>query len=100
MKKLDWNSLNQVKLFKNGFKRLHPLIRVFGFLILEHIRGKQGEELLQQWIEIPIMQYFTREDLFHWDLPITNQEILMCKQQLSEEGEELLKSMIDEIKNI
>ena len=100
MENLDWNSLNQFKLFKNSFRPLQPLRRIFGLLILEHLRGVEGEELLQQWLEVPMMQYFTGEDLFHWELPISNQEILMCKKQLSEEGKTLLQSMIKETKII
>lgn len=56
MDKIDWNSLNQTNLFKNGFTPLQPLRRIFGFLILEHVRKAQNEELLQEWLETPMMQ--------------------------------------------
>ena len=97
---IDWGSLNKTELFKKGFVPLQPLRRVFGFLILEHIRGVHGEELLQQWLEVPMMQYFTGEQLFHWELPISNDEILMCKNQLNHNGCNLLDSMIKEAQNI
>ena len=100
MEVLDWNSLNQNSLFKDGFRPLQPLRRIFGLLILEHVRGSQGEELLQQWLEVPMMQYFTGEDLFHWESPISNQEILMCKKQLNDKGKNILKSMIKAIEDI
>ncbi len=90
LKQLDWNSLNQGNLFINGFRPLQPLRRVFALLILEHVRGLQGEELLQQWLEVPMMQHFKGEDLNYWELPITNQELIMSKNQLSKDGENLL----------
>ena len=97
---IDWESLKKPNLFKNGFVPLQPLRRVFGLLILEHMRGVHGEELLQQWLEVPMMQYFTGEQLFHWELPISNDEILMCKNQLNHNGCNLLDSMIKEAQNI
>jgi hypothetical protein len=43
------------------------------------------------------MQYFTGEDWFHWDLPITPNEIIECEKYFSSE----VKLFIDEaIKNI
>ncbi len=60
MEKLDWNSLNQVNVFNNSFRPLQPVRRVFGFLLLEHIRGSKGDDLLQQWLEVPMMQHFKK----------------------------------------
>ena len=100
MDKINWNSLQANDLFQKGFIPLQPIRRIFGLLILEKIRGLQGEELLQQWLETPILQYFTGEDLFHWELPISNEEIQTCRMQLSSYGIQLLNSMIEEVKTI
>ena len=101
MSKIDWDSLqNSNGLFQKGFEPLQPIRRIFGLLILESIRGLRGDELLQQWLEIPIFQYFTGEDLFHWELPITNKEIEVCKTQISDKGFKVLNSMIDEVNKI
>lgn len=54
-------------------------------------------DFLDRWLETPSMQYFTGEDWFHWDLPITPNEIIECEKHFSSE----VKSFIDEaIKNI
>jgi IS5 family transposase len=99
--KIDWISLqNSNELFKKGFKPIQPVRRIFGLLVLESTRGLSGDELLQQWLEIPIFQYFTGEDWFHWELPITNKEIEDCKTQISSKGIEILNSMIDEVNKI
>ena len=98
MNRVDWTLLDSPNdLFKKGFRPLQPFRRVFGLLILEEVRDVTGEELLQQWIEIPVLQYFTGEELFHWDLPILNEELQTCKAQLSAKGLEFLKSAIAEV---
>jgi hypothetical protein len=100
MNRIDWALLESDELFQNGFKPIQPIRRVFGLMILETVRGLEGEQLLVQWLETPVLQYFTGETWFHWELPITGEEIEMCKAQLSDHGIGILQSMIDETSRI
>lgn len=99
MKNVDWKILrNRDDFFDNGFITLQPFRRVFGLLALEEIRNTKGENILAQWIQIPVMQYFTGEDWFHWDLPITINELDVCKSQLTPSGVDTLNLIIKELK--
>jgi hypothetical protein len=97
MSRINWALLESNDLFKDGFKPLQPIRRVFGLMILEPVRRLEGEQLLVQWLETPVLQYFTGETWFHWELPITKEEIEMCKAQLSDRGIAILKTMVAEI---
>ena len=100
MSRIDWELLDSNVLFKDGFKPLQPIRRVFGLMILEQVRGLEGEQLLVQWLETPVLQYFTGETWFHWELPITKEEVQLCKAQLSDRGKGIVQSMLDEISQI
>ena len=67
MNRIDWALLESDELFQNGFKPIQPIRRVFGLMILETVRGLEGEQLLVQWLETPVLQYFTGETWFHWE---------------------------------
>ena len=99
--KISWEVFeNAPDLFEPGFVSMQPLRRMFGLLILEKIRKAEDDDLLQQWLEVPVMQYFTGEELFHWDLPVTKEEIQVFRSQLSSKGKSLVKSMVDVVRKI
>jgi len=100
MDRIDWGVLESNELFKKGFKPLQPIRRVFGLIVLESVRGLKGKQLLVQWLETPVLQYFTGETWFHWELPITKEEIQLCKAQLSDRGKGIVQSMLDEVSQI
>jgi len=88
---IDWKTLNnKSELFKEGYVPLQPVRRLVGLFILEKILNISGAELLKQWLQIPYYQYFTGETLFHWDLPISVEELEVCKSQLSEQAMDII----------
>jgi len=91
---IDWDLFGEnEKVFKSGFTPMQPLRRIFGFLILEEILNLSGNSLLRQWKMIPYYQYFTGESWFHWDLPISTDEIENCRRCLSEYAQKELSTI-------
>ena len=84
-RKIDWSRLNQLKanVFDGGFGTIQPIERVLAMIILKRVLHIDAATLFERWIEIPAMQYFTGEDWFYWELPITAEEITACEAHLS-----------------
>lgn len=101
MEQIDWAIFdNKEMFFKSGYRPLQPIRRIIGLILLERIRKVEGKDLLQQWLEVPAMQHFTGESLFHWDLPISTEEIETCKHQISQDGKTILESILIEAEKI
>jgi hypothetical protein len=95
MEQIDWAIFdNKDMFFESGFRPLQPLRRIIGLILLERIRKVEGKDLLQQWLETPAMQHFTGESLFHWDLPISIEEIETCKYQITQDGKTILELIL------
>ena len=58
------------------------------------------EILLTNWLEMPGMQYFTGEEIFHFKSPITPNEIAEIEKNLSKESIEFIENAITKIKDI
>jgi Transposase domain (DUF772) len=83
---IDWNVIcNRSEIFNSVYIPLQPTRRMVGLSILAIALNLSGQELLKQWLQIPYYQYFTGESLFHWDLPISNEELSLFESQLNAE---------------
>ena len=92
---LNWDELiNGGNVFENGYSPIQPLRRIIGFILLESFVNKSGNDLLSQWLMIPYYQYFTGEDWFFWELPITVDEIENCKENFTDEYKDKLKEVV------
>jgi transposase, IS5 family len=46
----------------------HPLRLMAGLVLLQHLYGLDAEDLVEEWISNPYLQYFTGETKFQWDV--------------------------------
>lgn len=91
--KINWSCFDfKNGVFKEGFVSIQPPRRIFGLKLLERALKIDGASLLEQWRMIPYYQYFTGENWFHWELPITEGELMNCEKHMSDYGKELLDS--------
>ena len=84
-RKVDWTQVDLFKadVFDTGFGTIQPPVRVLALIILKQVLDIDAAALLERWLETPAMQYFTGEDWFYWQLPITAEEITACQTHLS-----------------
>ncbi len=82
--RIDWKNLRFIsKPFRRNYASIQPLRRIIGMILLKKAMHVNYEILILNWLEFHGMQYFTGEDIFHWEAPITSEEILEAEQNLS-----------------
>jgi IS5 family transposase len=81
---IDWKKICDSNMFSTSYSPLQPIRRMVGLYILSVKLKISGQELLNQWLQIPYYQYFTGESLFHWELPLSAEEFLLFQSQLNE----------------
>lgn len=69
-------------------------------ILLKKAMQVKYEILILNWLEFHGMQYFTGEDIFHWEAPITSDEILEAEQNLSDDSVDFIRNSFEKIKDI
>ena len=82
---IHWQTICNSNIFSTSYSPLQPIRRMVGLYILSLKLKISGQELLNQWLENPYYQYFTGESLFHWELPLSEEEFSLFQSQLNEE---------------
>ncbi len=101
LNRIDWKSLHSIsKPFRRNYASIQPLRRIIGMILLKKAMQVKYKILILNWLEFHGMQYFTGEDIFHWEAPITSDEILEAEQNLSDDSVDFIQNSFEKIKDI
>ena len=99
--RIDWEDLNSITTpFRGNYVSMQPLRRILGLITFKKLFKCEYEILLTNWLEIPGMQYFTGEEIFHLKSPITPNEIAEIENNLSKDSIDFIENAITKIKDI
>lgn len=92
---LPWERLEKElqHLYSHQGAPSHPLRRMLGILLLQHMYKWSDRALVEAWKENPYYQYFTGEASWQWEQPCAASDLVHFRKRLGEAGMHILLKM-------
>lgn len=89
---LSWHKLEArfKHLYSHTGAPSHPIRRMLGLLLLQHMFKLSDERIVEVWKQNPYYQYFTGEAEFQWYQPCASSDLVHFRKRLGEEGIRIL----------
>ena len=85
---IPWKSLEKElqHLYSHTGAPSHPLRKMLGILLLQHIFKWSDQGVVEAWKENPYYQYFSGEASWQWDQPCAASDLVHFRKRLGEAG--------------
>ncbi len=92
---IPWGKLeeNLSHLYSHTGAPSHPLRKMLGLVLLQHLYKLSDERVVAVWQENPYYQYFTGEASLQWAQPCAASDLVHFRKRLGEEGARLVLKM-------